>query len=75
MRRKRRKRARKGGKGLLRLGPLRELGLLSVLVLALGLKLGWDSLAESSSLQILWFAGEVGYRLAAAEEMLSFLLP
>ncbi|MDJ0935467.1 MAG: hypothetical protein QNI93_08725 [Kiloniellales bacterium] len=41
----------------------------------LGAKLGWDSLTESSSLELLWFAGEVGYHLAAAEEALGFLLP
>ena len=58
-----------------RLGPLRELGLVLVLLLVLGAKLGWDSLAESSSVEMLWFAGEVGYHLAAAEEALGFLLP
>ncbi len=58
-----------------RLDPLRELGLVLVLLLVLGAKLGWDSLAESSSVELLWFAGEVGYHLAAAEEALGSLLP
>ena len=56
-------------------GPLRELGWLLGALAVLGAKLGWDSLTESSSLELLWFAGEVGYHLAAAEEALGFLLP
>lgn len=72
---KRRGKARKSKGRPWRPGPLRELGLLLALLLVLGVKLGWDSLAGRSSLQLLWFAGEVGYHLAAAEEALSFLLP
>ena len=75
MNRKRRVRIPKGGGRRRRHGTLRELGLLLTLLLVLGIKLGWDSLVESSSLELLWFAGEVGYHLAAAEEALSFLLP
>ncbi len=75
MSRKRRGRARNGKERIWRLAPLRELGLVLVLLLVLGVKLAWDSLAESSSLELLWLAGEFGYRLAAAEEALSFLLP
>ncbi len=56
-------------------GPLRELGLLSALLLVLVAKLAWDSLTSSSSLELLWFAGELGYHLAAAEEALGFLMP
>ncbi len=56
-------------------GPLGELGWLLGALAVLAAKLGWDSLAESSSLELLWFAGEVGYHLAAAEEALDFLLP
>ena len=72
---KRRRRARRGKARIWRLGPVRELGLVLVLLLVLGVKLAWDALAESSSLELLWFAGEFGYRLAAAEEALGFLLP
>ncbi len=56
-------------------GPLHEFCWLLGLLAVLGAKLGWDSLAESSFLKLLWFAGEVGYHLAAAEEALNFLLP
>ncbi len=56
-------------------GPLHELCWLLMPLAVLGAKLGWDSLTESSSLELLWFAGEVGYHLAAAEEALGFLLP
>ena len=56
-------------------GSLRELGWLLIPLMVLGAKLGWDSLTGSSSLELLWFAGEVGYHLAAAEEALGFLLP
>ncbi|MDJ0942168.1 MAG: hypothetical protein QNJ30_01795 [Kiloniellales bacterium] len=75
MSRKRRQGPSKGKRRRWRPGPLGELGLLSALLLVLVAKLGWDSLAASSSLDLLWFAGEVGYHLAAAEEALSFLLP
>jgi len=67
-------RGSRGVTGSWRPGPLRELGLLLALLLALGAKLALDSLAESSSLELLWFAGEVGYHLATAEEALGFLL-
>ena len=47
---KRRGKARKSKGRPWRPGPLRELGLLLALLLVLGVKLGWDSLAERSSL-------------------------
>lgn len=56
-------------------GTLRELGWLLIPLVVLGAKLGWNLLIESSSLELLWFAGEVGYHLATAEEALGFLLP
>ena len=58
-----------------RSGPLGELGWLLIPLSVLAAQVGWDSLAESSSLELLWFAGEVGYHLATAEEALDFLLP
>ena len=67
-------RVTRGVTGGWRPGPLREFGLLLALLLVLGANLALDSLAESSSLELLWFAGEVGYHLAAAEEALGFLL-
>ncbi len=68
-------RASRGQSWSCRSGPLRELGLLFVLLSLLGAKLGWDSLADSSSIELLWLAGELGYHLAAAEEALGVLLP
>ena len=55
--------------------PLREAALVLGLLLLLGLKLGYDGLTESSSFELLWLAGEVGYHLAAAEEAFSYLMP
>ena len=74
-RRSRRGSGSKGQPRSWRSGPLGELGWLLIPLAALAAKLGWDSLSESSSLELLWFAGEVGYHLAAAEEALGFLLP
>ncbi len=68
-------RASRGRTRSWRSGALREFGLLLFLLTLLGARLGWDSLAESSSLELLWFAGELGYHLAAAEEALGSLLP
>ena len=55
--------------------PLRETALVLGLLLLLGLKLGFDGLTESASFELLWLAGEVGYHLAAAEEVLGYLIP
>ena len=55
--------------------PGREAALVFGLLLLLGLKLGYDGLTESSSFELLWLAGEVGYHLAAAEEAFSYLMP
>lgn len=70
------KRRRRGWRRSTRVwSPLRETGLVLGLLLLLGLKLGFDGLTESSSFELLWLAGEVGYHLAAAEEAFSYLLP
>ena len=70
---KRRRRGRR--RSFLAWSPLRETALVFGLLLLLGLKLGYDGLTESSSFELLWLAGEVGYHLAAAEEVLVYLLP
>ena len=56
-------------------GYLGEALIVLVLISVVGGKLAYDAAVESSAVELLWFAGEVGYHLAAAEEVLHLLLP
>lgn len=56
-------------------GYLGEALIVLVLLSVVGVKLAYDAASESSAVELLWFAGEVGYHLAAAEEVLHLLLP
>ena len=56
-------------------GPVREAALILALVLGLGLSAMFVAASDATAVRLLWFAGNIGYQLAALEQAISELLP
>ncbi len=56
-------------------GPVREAVLIFALVLGLGFSAMVVAGSEATAVRLLWFAGNIGYQLAALEQVISELLP
>ena len=56
-------------------GPVREAVLILALVLGLGFSAMVVAASEATAVRLLWFAGNIGYQLAALEQTISELLP